>query len=288
MTAISTIRNAKKLFARAWSTSGGALFPTKSLAESEEENLSYLNSIQCKDVKCLKEKTGEELMYAIEDIWRKPQADLPNKQEIDLKQHEWLVLDGNILMNPINTPIEKNLSVNLVLGTTAHVSTSDILLMKYKNWTENLVQAYVRNSFLKELNLTENVLKLYPNTYKGLTSIISDIRTICPLYLLKSQLKTGPFYVVTQARNEQDLADADSDVDAILGRYEPKTPEQRRYLSTMQQLFYHYVWHREIEHMKTGTNQVLIIGQDHLPQSSYPNCDFWKSKNVVPKYGLLD
>lgn len=282
------MKDAKKYFSGAWSTSGGALFPSKSLAESEKDNLSYLNSIQCTDVACLRKKSALELQNAIEDTWRKPVADLPPRQDAPEKRHEWLVIDGKILMDPINSLSDHNLTVNLVIGTTAHVATSNLLLLKYKNWTESLVQAHIRNSIIKDFNVTDEVLKLYPNNYKGLTSMISDIRTICPLYVLRSHLKNVPFYVVTQTRNGQDLADADSDVDAILGRYEPKTPEQRRYLSAIQQLFYHFVWHGEIKHMLPGSNKILIIGQDPLPEISYSHCNFWITKNIVPKYAQLD
>lgn len=289
VTALSTLPNANKLFARAWSTSGGAVYPRKHLSEAELENLSYLHSIQCKDAECLREKDPISLLNAVEDTWRKPQPDLPMKDAPE-KKHEWLVLDGTILKEPLDDIwlSQRQLSVKLVIGTTAHVCASEKLLSKYINWTEDLVRNHVKKSNLSELKLAEDALNAYPNTYKGLTSLISDLRIVCPLYDMWKKMTKVPFYIVVQTRGKLDLANANSDVDAILGRYEPKTPEQRRYLSTMQQLFYHYVWHGEITHMEVSGRKVLVVGQDNLPASNYSFCDFWIKKNVVPLYAQLD
>lgn len=182
---------------------------------------------------------------------------------------------------------DSDLPVKLVIGSTAHAGSSEKLLLKHTKWTEELVKQHINESFLSVKNLTEEALKMYPTTYKGLSSMISDIRIICPLFSISSEMHKVPFYVVNQTRFEQDIADIDSDVDAILGRYEPKTPEQRRYFSAMQGLFYHYVWHGKIEQNMIG-QKVLVVGQDVLAQPSYSHCAFWIVKNVVLSYAALD
>lgn len=119
--------------------------------------------------------------------------------------------------------------------------------------------------------------------------MVSDIRVVCPLLAISTQQKGVPFYVVTQTRGEQNISDVDSDVDAILGRYEPKTPEQRRYLTAIQQLFYHYVWHGEVLPTEDiRSNKVLIVGQDVLPSTNYNHCNFWIKNDFVPKYAQMD
>ncbi|KAJ8945077.1 hypothetical protein NQ318_005257 [Aromia moschata] len=292
VTALSTMPDARKYFARAWASSGGAVYPKRTLRESEIDNKSYLEAVQCSDAECLRSADAEKLVSAVEDTWRKPQLDLPSKDEDPSKRHQWLVLDGKILKENPATVLaraqEESSGIHLVIGTTAHAASSEKLLMKHTAWTEELVRQHVNGSFLSQKNLTEEALKLYPATYKGLSAMISDIRIVCPLFAITSQIyKSVPFYVVTQTRFKEDVADVDSDVDAILGRYEPKTPEQRRYFSAMQGLFYHYVWHGKIEQNMIGRN-VLVVGQDVLPNATYSHCSFWMAKNVVLPYAALD
>lgn len=120
------------------------------------------------------------------------------------------------------------LPVDLVLGTTAHSGNSEKLRLKHKHWSDNLVKEHITKSVLGQKDLAEKTMEMYPVNYQGLISMISDIRIVCPLFAISSQMRKVPFYVVTQTRFELNLADVDSDIDAILGRYEPKTPEQRR------------------------------------------------------------
>lgn len=281
----------KKNFARAWATSGGAIFPTKSLGEAEKDNEEFLAAMQCaiNDYSCLRDADANALMSSIPDTWRKPQPDLPQKIEDPRKRHEWLVLDGKILIDEslYNESEIGFVQVPLVLGTTAHAAATDKLLNKYTTWTEDLVTKHVKDSILSELKLAEEVLEMYPRTYKGLIGMISDLRTICPLYDFYNRTENTFFYVVTQSRGPQNIADIDSDVDAILGRYEPKTPEQRRYFTAIQQLFYHYVWHGKIDEKALNGRNVLIVEQDVRAESEYSECDFWIEKNLTA-YGQLD
>lgn len=288
VTALSTIKKANTLFARAWATSGGSLFPNKLLADAEKENESYLAAVNCKDVECLRKADAGDLMKAVEDTWRQPNADLPSKDEDPKNKHEWLVLDGKILLEHPATiwASEEGLPVKLVLGSTAHSAANDKLLNKNKEWTEDLVAHHVRSSLLGNLSLAEEALTLYPKTYKGLAQMVSDIRVVCPLFAISTQMANSTFYVVTQVRGEQNLSDADSDVDAILGRYEPRTPEQRRYFSAIQQLFYHFVWHGKIS--SEVHTKVFVVEQDVMPAQNYSRCDFWINKDVVLKYAQLD
>lgn len=94
VTALAAMPGSNKLFARAWASSGGAIYPRKTLSESELENQSFLNSINCDNVTCLRQLNAEFLTNAVFDTWRKSQPDLPAKGESPEKRHEWLVLDG--------------------------------------------------------------------------------------------------------------------------------------------------------------------------------------------------
>lgn len=286
VTALATMPNANKYFARAWAASGGALYPNKSRHDAEIENRSFLELVECDDIECLRALDAEKIVRAVQDTWRKPQPDLPTPGEEPARRHEWLVLDGRILKEHPAT-IWTQGKPKLVIGTTAHAGASQKLLLKHKEWTEHLVKKHISESFLSGKNLTESALELYPKTYKGLSAMISDIRTVCPLMVVASQMPEVPFYVVTQTRGEPDLADVDSDVDAILGRYEPKTPEHKRYFSAMQGLFYHYVWLGKVEQGDV-TKKLLLVGQDVLSNATYSHCAFWISKGVVLPYAALD
>ena len=283
MMVMSTLPEAKKLFARAWATSGSAVFPTKSLQETEQENRSFLSHVQCKDATCLREYDAVTLVKSVEDTWMKPHPDLPSKSENPRNRHEWLTVDGEILReNPSEVwSRPEGLPVKLVIGTTAHAASTQKLLDKYTKWTEELVTSHIRHSIVGEKKIMNDALEMYNKSYKGLTAMISDIRVVCPLLYASKEAHNVSFYIVNQTRGEQDLADVDSDVDAILGRYEPKTPEQRRYISAIQQLFYYFIWNDKLQQADDSMNRMVIVGQDALPSANYSHCDFWLKHNMT-------
>lgn len=278
---------AKKLFARAWVSSGAAIFPGKPLSESEQANQVFLERSRCSDAVCLRKASAKYLNDVVPDTWRRDFPDLPKVDENTTIRHEWLVLDGDILRKHPNEAWNEQGLPSLVIGTTAQESHSEKLLLKHKEWTPELVRQEIQASELGKRGLTEDILKLYNATYQGLVSIVSDIRTVCPLLTIARLQPHSPFYVVTQPGGDHNIATVDADIQAILGRYEPRTPAQRRYISAIQQLFFHYVSHGEMKQFEQR-RRVLNIGQDALPTDTYPNCDFWIKKDIVPRYARLD
>lgn len=289
--ALITSKSVKDLYARAWISSSSSIFPGKPLQEAEQKNQRYMNEIKCEDIECLRNATVEQIWEAVPDTWRHYAVELPTEND-ENEGHEWLVLDGVILtQHPADIwKKETNGNPRLVIGTTAHESHSTIIRGKSANWTAEEIRSYIEKSKIGTANLTDEVISRYnATTYEGLVAIISDIRTICPLLTIARQQPTAPFYVVTQTDTKSGFALAEDDVDiqGILSRYEPHTVEQRRYVSAIQQLFYHFVSHGIMEQYKP-TQKVLIVGQDPLPQSDYSNCDFWISKDFVPRYAKID
>lgn len=291
VSALVTSPKAKGLFSRAWVSSGSALFPGKPLADSERANAEFKETSKCDDdASCLTNTTNAtDLLNSVPDTWRKNYADLPAINENTSVGHEWLVLDGDVLQQHPSDVWSRELSSppKMVIGTTAHESHSDKLFNKHKEWTPQLVKEHIQGSKIGQLGLTDEVLKRYNATYQGLVQIISDIRTVCPLLTNARSQPSVPFYVVTQTGGGLDIADVDADIQAILGRYEPKTYEQRRYVSAIQQLFYHYVSHGELKQHEPN-KRVLDIGQDALSIDDYPNCNFWISHDFVPRNARLD
>ncbi|XP_020280778.1 neurotactin [Pseudomyrmex gracilis] len=283
-------RRVKNLFSKVWISSGSAIFPGKELRQSEPLNQEFLDSIRCQDAACLRYKTAEELMDAVPETWYTGSTGLPESRESGhgKKKHEWLVLDGVILQEHVGHILAREeLSIKIVIGTTAHSGTPSQYLSPNVTLNSTQVEIIVRDSLLGTSGLAEDALQRYNATLKGLVTMISDIRVVCPLLTVARMRTNIPFYVATQTRRH--LADPDSDAAAILGTYSAVMPEEKRHVSAMQQLFNYYVWHGDVPQADpTGAKRVLVVGQDTLLEQDYPNCDFWIEKNIVPKYGRVD
>ncbi|XP_034655236.1 neurotactin [Drosophila subobscura] len=282
----------KDLYTRAWSSSGSAIFPGKPLAEAEKLNQQLMVTLDCSDVECLRDASSEKLWAATPDTWLHFPQDLPQPQEINSgSRHEWLVLDGDVLFQHPSESWKRDQATEqplLVVGATAHEAHTEKLRELHANWTKEEVREYLQNSQIGALGLTDEVIERYNATnYAALVSIITDIRTVCPLLTNARLQPSVPFYVVTQGEGEDQLATVDADVQAILGRYEPHTVEQRRYVSAMQQLFYYYVSHGTVQSFEPR-RRVINVGQDAQPQEDYEHCNYWISKDIVPRYARID
>lgn len=283
---------ANGLFARAWVSSGGALFPGKPLNESEGINAPFLESARCTDAACLRNQDAKELIKAVPPFWHLGDTNLPEPREATTldHRHEWLVLDNAILQKHVGGVwAENGLPVKLVMGTTAHAGTPNSLRAPNATLTASEVEKIVKDSVLGTMGLADEALRRYNSTLEGLASMISDIRVVCPLFTVALQHPSIPFYVVTQPRGAAGLADVDSDAAAILGTYAARTSEEKRHVSAMQQLFNHYVWHGEVvQAAREIKTKILLVGQDVLPVQNYSNCNFWISKDIVPRYARAD
>lgn len=289
VTALVTSNKTNDLFARAWISSGSVIFPGKTIVESESENKVFLDRLTCQEnnkEECLFDVDAEEIIKQVPGEWIHDALDLPSVTENNTVHHDWLVMDGEILKKHPTEVLSKATNLpKLVFGSTAHSAHSQKLFTKFTAWTPELVRQYVQRSKIGAENLTDEALSRYGETYKGLVGMISDIRTLCPLYAItKSTPRPTYFYYVSQTAGELDIADTDIDILAILGRFEPKTVEQKRYVSAIQTLFYHYISHGTIQNLYP----VLDVGQDVAGKQTHPNCDFWMDKDFVPKYGRYD
>lgn len=289
VTALLTSPKASNLFARAWLSSGSAVFPGKALEESERDSQNFVKAIKCLNSDCMRQREAKTIIDNVPDTWYRLWSDLPLANETTNNRHEWLALDGEILIEP---PLEawKRLDgkkPKIVIGTTAQEAHSDHLYFKHANWTEERVREHIEKSVIGSKGLTDEALKLYNATYKGLVSIISDIRTVCPLLTLARQQPAVPFYVVTHGFGELGIANVDADIQAILGRINAGPVETRRYMSAIQQLFFNFVSHGDVKQYDPR-RRVFDVGQDALSVENYPKCDFWIKNDIVPRYARLD
>lgn len=287
--ALTSSTKASKLFTRVWLSSPSASFPGRPLSVSERENADYAKGFPgCDEKECWKNVSAEKLLQNVPAEWTKDlSTSLPAVGES--KPHEFLVLDGSILKKHPHDGAWKDdtkLATKMVIGTTAHVAYDKLKQTAFSNFTAEDIRKYVEESQIGTSNLTEEALKIYGETVPGLISMISDIRYVCPLLVLARSQQNLPFYLVTQTQGDLKLADVDSDIQAIMGRYSSETPEKRRYLDAVRQLFFYYVGHGKVNHYR-AQNFILNIEQDVIPQSELPNCNFWIQHDFVPRYAAV-
>ncbi|XP_057319252.1 neurotactin [Microplitis mediator] len=287
--------NDKKLFSRAWISSSSVLFPTKPLNASERMAESFFNNIQCREISCLRSKSAESIMEAVPSNWYQHDTGLPEPREASSAEwrHEWLVNDGLIIYEDILHVLQRDgPPVLTVMGTTAHAATPQRFREPNATIDAAQVERIVRDSLLGTSGLADEAIARYNATLKGLVSMISDIRVVCPLWnftkSVSNEDRDVPFYLSTQPRGH--LADVDDDVASMLGSYTARAPEQKRHVSAIQQLFNQFVWHGKIVDAANvpKSRTVIVVGQDILPQRDHDNCDFWIKNNIVPRYARLD
>ncbi|XP_011297969.1 neurotactin [Fopius arisanus] len=306
VTSLLASQTIKNLFSRAWVSSPSVTLPTRPLDESERLSEGYLNTLGCKDVVCMRAKSPQELLRAEPAMWynTSENSELPGPSggESSRQRHEWLVVDGTIIQENVYDRLERvGTSVKVVMGTTVHSAAHSHSKGLNASLDQSHVERVVKESLLGSLGLTEEVLKRYNASLHGLATVVSEIRVLCPIYNFTNLVPASniSFYIATQPRWGQ-LADADSDVAAILGSYTLRTPEEKRHQSAIQQLFNQFVWHDRIidaakeiwgynhHNYTSNARKIIVVGQDILPQYGYSNCDYWIEKNLVPKYARID
>ncbi|GBP69706.1 Neurotactin [Eumeta japonica] len=297
--ALTTMKKAQKLYSRVWLSSPSVIYPGKLLDEVHNDYDLFKQRTSCDDANCLKKISTMEILTATPDIWLENSiSKLPHSDET---QKSWLVLDGDLLrMHPYevwNTQmatrsgLEKDKDTKLIIfGTTQHSAHTELLRMKNLNWTSQIVEEMVSSSVIGEKNLTAAVFSHFNKTYKGLVELISAIRTLCPLVSLARIRLEAPMYVATGAGAGAGIAglgmaDINADVEAILGTFDSDTPEQRRYMSAMQHLFYYFVWNG---HLPGIDSKLIAVGQDPLPLRDLPACNLLIEKDIVPRYAHID
>lgn len=273
-----------------WVSSPSAHFPGNPLSENERANSDYARAVPgCDDKTCWQNEEDLNLLDKVPLNWKKDLSiTLPTVDEQKSNVHEFLVLDGSILKkHPQNIwELDGNFASKIVIGTTAHAAFDKTKTDVFSNMTVEDVRRYVNESKIGHANLTDQVIEIYGDSVQGLIAMISDIRYVCPLLVLARSQKNLPFYIVTQTQGDLKLADVDSDVQAILGRYNSESPEKRRYLDAIRQLFYYYVAHGKVLGYR-NSNFVLKIEQDVLPDNDIPNCEFWIKNNFVPHFATV-
>lgn len=165
VTTLIGYRRVKNLFSKAWISSGSAIFPGRELEKSENINRPFLDSIRCSTAACLRSKSAEDLMDAVPETWYVGNMGLPEMKEAGTsymdRRHEWLVLDGTILQEHVGQILanKDNLTVKVVMGTTAHSGTPLRYLSPNVTLNATQVENIVRESLLGTSGYADEALR---------------------------------------------------------------------------------------------------------------------------------
>ena len=116
-------------------------------------------------------------------------------------------------------------------------------------------------------------------------SMVSDIRTICPLVEL-AKAASAPLYIATHPTPGLRyglVADSSADLAAIFGTYPRQTNADDLYVDNMENLFYSFVKSRGY------FGGFRLIGRQMTDKASLENCAFWRDTEakIVPNYGKM-
>ena len=134
------------------------------------------------------------------------------------------------------------------------------------------------------------------NHWLEYATMVSDLRTVCPLQSLASYISdyNGNVYsyVATQKRANKlgGITDATSDVAAIFGVYTPANDDEASFVRNMQDMFYLFVKEGKLPHGDSNAKSgVYTVDKSVVTHRSYQNCDFWLGLgDIVPNYGKMN
>ncbi|XP_041973528.1 neurotactin [Aricia agestis] len=298
--ALTTIKKAQKLYSRVWLSSPSVIFPGEPLEQSQKNYEQFKERSQCNDVECLRRISPAQVLDATQDTWL--ENDVDSLPSVRRTERSWLVLDGDFLrthayeswaeLKEARNKGKEKVFKPMVFGTTQHSGHSKSLRQKHMNWTSEIVEKMVNESYLGERNLTNEVFKYFNKTYEGLVELISNIRTLCPLVSLARMRLNTPLYVALGSGagggpTGTGLADINSDIKAILGTLEASTPEQRSYVSSIQKMFYYYVSHGKLL-PQVELYGLIEVSSEPRQAHGLPACDFLIQEDIVPRYAHID
>jgi hypothetical protein len=143
----------------------------------------------------------------------------------------------------------------------------------------NYLEKFLQHTFLVFLryNTSDNWLDYM--------SMVSDIRTICPLQDL-ARAASAPLYIATQPRPGLKfglVADSSADLAAVFGTFAPQSNEDNLFVEHMQNLFYSFVKSRSY------FGGVQLVGSQVVAANGLDNCAFWRETEakIVPNYGKV-
>merc|ERR1712241_703353 len=189
-------------------------------------------------------------------------------------EHSWMVIYKHLLLQHPKDfwhEFQYTNNIPMVFGATAQgeVNAQNKERIDWTNTDE--FETHVESK-LGSFNVTipGQALKLYnvSDHWQEYASMISDIRTICPL---------------------EGIADSTIDISAILGTYQAETEDEKAFVSNMQKMFASFVTNGNLPEEINMNHGMYVVDKEVNTQRSYPRCIFWKDAlDIVPTYAALD
>ncbi|XP_054710711.1 neurotactin-like [Uloborus diversus] len=316
--ALLSTKKADGLFSQMWLTAPSAHFSNKTLDNIGSENAAFLRKLNCDSISCLYNKTSEEILAATPGFWEVDWSkDLPSSDEE--QSPVMTVVDGVLLFDtPTNMWKSGTIQqVPVVIGAAAQESGTSKLLPDVERWSWSDFKDYVTEKLeVFNNNVTENALQFYVQNLstplQQFHSMVSDVRTICPLERLTDalgealQTDSSWWYVMeykpsapVQFSNESAsvrLAVHGLDIVAIFGIMDQyikdMSPSDKTFEKNMQDLFYSYVYHGRPAirgEVLMSSHFINIIGnQVQSKMSPYDNCQLWNNDMFYPAYAKMN
>ena len=229
------------------------------------------------------------------------------------------------------------LTINHFAGATAQGVVTEENKNMEADWNNDTLGRRVENALASFDNtVPEQAFKRYVEYMDNLlagknvnkhwliySSMLSDIKTVCPLQDMAANLEKHfsakvYSYVATQKRNKLDnIADSTSDIEAIFDLYQidddyqklankedaenndankealiagaKLAAEQSSFVENIQNMFYTFVSTGRLPQGKDVSQGMYTVNSQVTGHANYENCDFWKNtKNIVPTYANLD
>jgi len=303
VTALTASDLSKDLFKQVWVTNGAGAFENKTLTQANTENKAILEALNCgsDEVPCLIDATPEDITNAVPFIWDDTKQ--PELPQVGEKEHSWIVLDKHFFVkHPLDYWQENKFEnkISIVFGSTAQGEVIDDS-QDFIDWENDDTYAAHVEGKLGSFNETipGQAIELYNVTdnWQSYASMVSDIRTVCPLqklaqYVSQNFVSKVYSYVATQKRTDAlgGIADKTIDIAAILGSYETENEDELKFIANMNDMFFTFV---KTGNLPKGNHDLAhgmyIVDSDITTEDNYQNCDFWeKAQKIVPTYAALD
>lgn len=316
--ALLSSKKVDRLFKQMWLTGPSAHFSNKSLEEIGKDNAIFLRKLGCDSLECLHNKTAEEVLQATPSFWETDWSyDLPSIEEE--QPPVMAVIDGQILYDtPYNMWNNGDINdVAVVIGSTAQESGSSAIFPNLNTMSWSDFSEYVKEKLdTIDTNLTEAALQSYIKINSSspvfqFHTMVSDIRTICPLENLTESLGRAlqePVYwyvadyvpsssiQVSNSSASVQMAVHGVDVISIFGLLDqyitPFKDDDKMFQKNVQELFFNFVHHgtpkigsetlMSSEFFNTVSTEVLS------KMTPYKNCQIWRNAGLYPMYAKMN
>lgn len=194
-------------------------------------------------------------------------------------------------MNNNNFERRQEFSIPIVVGAPMHIDARSEMrfLLDWNN--TGSYREHLDNRLGPRLASEAFQLYLRPDTnhWQQFSSMLSDMRTICPLLKMTFHLlpsKKASFYIVTHTSRTPlgYLAEANADIRAILGLSNPRSYKDKRYTENIASMFFNFVRTGSVSDEPGAGNKIFIVNEKVTKVHEYPNCEFWARNFFLGDY----